>query len=319
MRMWSASAELWACCAEAVNCLHDVQHHQRRNAGAVRRQLEDLPAAVSRRNRVDPLRAELRQIGGGHRRAAPLEPLDEAACDLSAIERVTAVRGNLPICPREIAVAEDRAERGREPSRQERLRRLWIAAKERRLVVPLFAGNLGHGKSFVGERRRRLEHARERHASEALEEKGPPCDSTRHSDGMDAALRHASGIPALEKLRRQPRGRPSAGVHAVQLPGLLAHDRKQIAADAAHHRADDTHHRVGGNSRVDGMAALREHLGAGLRCQRVFRGDDATRGDDDGTPLRSVNRDFGHRGEDPLLCGFHNEQETRRDQLLSCE
>ena len=50
---------------------------------------------------------------------------------------------------------------------------------------------------------------------------------------------------------RPSRGRPSAGIHAVQRPGPLAHDRKQIAAGAAHHRADDAHHRVGGDGRVE--------------------------------------------------------------------
>ena len=43
--------------------LDDVQHHQRGNACAVGRQLEDVPPAVARRNGFGPLRAELGQIG----------------------------------------------------------------------------------------------------------------------------------------------------------------------------------------------------------------------------------------------------------------
>ena len=54
--------------------------------------------------------------------------------------------------------------------------------------------------------------------------------------------------------------RPAAGVDAVQRSGCgVVDDREQIAADAVHHRRDDAHHRVGGDGRVDGVAAAREH------------------------------------------------------------
>ena len=92
--------------SEDRQCLEDVQHHQRRNARAVRRQLEHAPAAIRRRNGLGPLGAEVRQVGLSHHRAAPLEARDDPPCDLSAVKGVAAVRGDLAVRPRQIDVAE---------------------------------------------------------------------------------------------------------------------------------------------------------------------------------------------------------------------
>ena len=80
----------------------------------------------------------------------------------------------------------------------------------------------------------------------------------------------------------------------MQLAVAFGHDREQVAADAAHHRTDHTHHGVGGNGRVDGVPSLCQNYGPGLGRQRMFGGDDAVRGHHHRAALRSVNRDFGH-------------------------
>ena len=76
----------------------------------------------------------------------------------------------------------------------------------------------------------------------------------------------------------------AAGDHPLALRPCTAplrrvvDDGEQIAADAVHHRRDDTHHRVGGNRRIDGVPAARQHDRTRLRGERAFRGDDAARG-----------------------------------------
>ena len=242
----------------------DVQHHQRGNPGAVRRQFVDLPATVGRRHRIGPLRAELRQVGCVHRRAAPLEAVDEPARNIAAIERLAAASRNLAIRPRKIDVPENSTHGRRPPVGQERLRRLRIASQERLLDVPFLARNLGHWKPVLRERDGWLEQTRERQPAKPIEKKRPSRDRTRDSHRVNAALRHAALATALEKIGRQPRRRPPAGVHAVQRSVALADDREQIAADAAHHGTDDAHHCIGGNGRVDRVPSLRQRHRAGL-------------------------------------------------------
>ena len=67
----------------------------------------------------------------------------------------------------------------------------------------------------------------------------------------------------------------------MQLRGFcLVHDREQIAADAIRLRLDDAEHGVGGDRRVDGVAAALEHLHPGLGRERLGGGDNAVgRGD----------------------------------------
>jgi alanine-glyoxylate transaminase/serine-glyoxylate transaminase/serine-pyruvate transaminase len=54
----------------------------------------------------------------------------------------------------------------------------------------------------------------------------------------------------------------------------VVHDGKQIAADPVHLRLDDAHDRVGGNRRVDRVAAALEDLHAGASRQRLARSHD---------------------------------------------
>ena len=74
--------------------LHDVQHHQRGNAIAVRRQLADSPAAVCRADWRYPFRLKLRQVGSGKGSADLLRELQDRLCRGAFVETITALRGN---------------------------------------------------------------------------------------------------------------------------------------------------------------------------------------------------------------------------------
>ena len=75
-------------------------------------------------------------------------------------------------------------------------------------------------------------------------------------------------------------GAPAAGVEAVELLRLrVPDDGEQVAADAARHRLHEAHRGVGGDGRVDGVAAVLQHVEPDLRGERVAGGDHAVVGD----------------------------------------
>src|SRR5260370_18572258 len=62
---------------------------------------------------------------------------------------------------------------------------------------------------------------------------------------MHSVLRHLPYALLLQKINRQPFGRPAAGIHSIQLVGLrVIHNRKQVPADSIHHRLATAHHPV---------------------------------------------------------------------------
>ena len=73
-------------------------------------------------------------------------------------------------------------------------------------------------------------------------------------------------------------GRAAAGVEAVELLRLrVPDDGEQVAADAAGHRLHEAHRGVGGDGRVDRVAALLQDVEPDLRRERVAGGDHAVR------------------------------------------
>ena len=67
---------------------------------------------------------------------------------------------------------------------------------------------------------------------------------------------------------------------------------EQVAADTVHFRLDDAHHRVGGDRRVDGVAAPFEDLDPGAGGERLAGRDNAKLSGD----FRSAG-DHGHESE----------------------
>ena len=79
--------------------------------------------------------------------------------------------------------------------------------------------------------------------------------------------------------------RPAARVQAVDRAGLrVVVDDEQVAADAVAGRLHQADGGVGGDGRVDGVAAALENLHAGARRQRLARGDDPEGRRDDRAP-----------------------------------
>ena len=89
--------------------LHQVEHHQRRDPLRVRRQLVDRPAAIGRRDRLDPFGRELLEIAGGHRAALLVRNRQDGVGCGSLVEACSAVRGDAAQRCREVGVAEELA------------------------------------------------------------------------------------------------------------------------------------------------------------------------------------------------------------------
>ncbi len=103
-------------------------------------------------------------------------------------------------------------------------------------------------------------------------------------------------------------------------------DGKQIAADAARHRLEQTHRGIGGDRRIDRVATVLEDIEADLRRQRMAVRDHAVIGERNRAAglerrrrvtlagKRGGGDDEGeHGGEDGNARGFHG---VRSTQLL---
>ena len=275
--------------------LHQVEHHQRRDALRVRRQLVHGPAAVRRRNRIDPLGPELPQILGGHRAAELTRDREDGVGGFSVVEA-----GRAFLAPRGGASRRARGSgTSRPPAARGRRGRYSLAACS---SAASFAADpahpcgddVGHRKAVRRVEDRRGQQVGHRQRAEPRAQRVPAGDGARHGHRVDAGARH----------RARPFDRSSAGVSPVgaQPPAFrpksffvlrLVDDREQVAADAVHLGLDEAHHGVGGNRGVDGVAAALEDLHAGARGQRLAGRDDAV-----------TRRDLRASGSDcPGRCG----------------
>ena len=130
------------------------------------------------------------------------------------------------------------------------------------------------GEAVARVARRGLQRARQAELAEALGEHAPAADAARHGDGVDAVARHrlvAQRLIALDG--RRARG-ASAGVQPDQRArGGVPDDGEEVAAQPADEGIDDLERGVGGDRRVHRVAASLEHVEAGLRGERMRRGD----------------------------------------------
>ena len=92
-----------------VEALEDVEHLERDDALRVRRQLEDLVAAVGRRDRRDPVGVMRGEVGRRQQAAALLHVGGDRLRDRPAVERVAPATRNRVERRREARVLEDLA------------------------------------------------------------------------------------------------------------------------------------------------------------------------------------------------------------------
>ena len=239
----------------------------------------DFVALVVGRDRVHPLGAEAAQVLERHRAARALDLVDHGVGDRALVERVAAVALQQPERPGEARVAEDAVERGGLAVAQVDRGRVRVLGELLGLALPVGVDALADAEALLGELGRGLQHVLEAQVAEALLQLPPAVDGARDGGAVDALLGHLGRLVVaelLEVLGRPGVGRRAARVDPVQLAvvGRVV-DGEHVAAGAGAARLDQRQHRRGGDRRVGGRPAVAEDLLAGLRGQRLARGDDA--------------------------------------------
>ena len=263
--------------------LQDVQHLQGGDALRVGRNLADRPAAVVGLDRLHPLGLEIGKVVERHRAALLVDDVDDGLRGGTLVVAVAPLFRDAPQGAREVGIAEDLARAGRAAVDQERRARVGVLAEQLLGPRPQAGGDLHQGEAVLGVEDRRRERHREGQRAEALAQGIPSGHHAGHRDREGASLGHLvrSALAPHEVGRHRLRG-PAAGVQAVELVFLRhVHQREQVSADSAPGRLHHSGGRVGGDGRIDGIAAALEDLHSRGRGERLAGGDDAVaRGDD---------------------------------------
>ena len=172
-----------------IEPLEDVQHLQDGDALAVRRQLEHAPAAIRRRNRLDPLGAVRAKVLAAEIAAVAADALLDGGRDGAVVKPGAAFVRDQLVRAREPQIRERLADRRRAAAGHEDLGEAGVAMKLARAGRPCGADDLGHREALARVFDRRREQLAERQAPEARVQLAPAVDGARHADGERARAR----------------------------------------------------------------------------------------------------------------------------------
>jgi len=201
--------------------------------------------------------------------------LNQPAAEFAPVKRFPAAVGDFPEGSGQVRLAENLARLGRVAVGQEGSGRGREAAK------PAGVGGDGRrqpgcdGKALLGQGDGRLEDFGEGPGAVALPDGQPAVDDARHGDGQGAGVRDAVGEPVRGCGRR---GR-AAGVNGLD-PAVFGpvNQGEEVAADVTALGFDHGEDGRRRQRRIESVAALAEHLVAGLGGQVVVCGDKAVPG-----------------------------------------
>ena len=213
--------------------------------------------------------------------------------ELAAVERLAFGSGDFleHVCM--VGKPETLARLGRATVRQEVIGEAGLGLQLRNLFLPLPGDGRRDQEAIAAVADRALEQLLERQLAPALVHLHPRRNAAGHGDAVPAAHRH--GLLAGEEFWRPGRGRAAGGVQAVQL-AAVPEDGVGVRADAVRHRLDQREGDRGGEDRVDGAAAIGEHLQARLRGEWLRSRDHVLRKQRLARPrVRVGPRKAGHR------------------------
>ncbi len=195
--------------------LEDVQHFERRESLARRRQLEYVVAVVIRRNRLGPLGLEFAEVRFRHHAAVRLLFGDDRIGNRAAVERVATLRLDQPQRFREARIPDDAVQRRRLAVDEEGLLRIGVGAQAGRGVLQIRLASLGEPPPFVGQPRRALERLLEAERPEPFQHRVVAGDRARHGRRIHAVVRHGlTPSFVLKKSGVQPAGAQPAELSA---------------------------------------------------------------------------------------------------------
>ena len=281
---------------EDVECLPD-----RRPPARGRRHPVNVIAAIGHVSRRPQRRRVARKVARGHEAGPHGEAelrvrrdrrvthgIDDRGADRPLVERSRTVASDQPVCPREGAITEGRADGGRLPvRRQEERPRRGEGIQARQVVRDLAAEGAVDGEASLRNGDRRVQEALQRHRPEARSG-DPGGEGARNADRH--AARHAlgeewdrlAGSRVDERVLRKALRRRLAPIdrdHAVLTREV--DDHEAASADPRDERLRHPEDGVGGDRRVDGVPALSQDPDPGRRGVGVDARDRASGSDGD--------------------------------------
>ena len=190
-----------------IEVLENAQRDQRRDALAVGRNFMQRVAAVIDADRFHPVVFVIGQIVHRHRAAILFGPGNDFFGEVACVKRFTFGLGD----PRQgfglSREGEFFTRCRRAPARHEGFSVSWLIFQFRRLLGPQAGDGRRHHITVGGVFDRGFEQVGEGQLAELGRHFRPGRDTTRHGDGIPAALRHR--LRALEIIRGPRRGRAS--------------------------------------------------------------------------------------------------------------
>ena len=248
-----------------VVLLQEVENLQRGDPLGVGGQGVDVVAAIARRHRPDPFGAVRGQVGFVQVAAVLAHVVGDLPGDLAPVERFPASLRQQFVGCGQARVAEDPALAGRFAVWHERVGESRVVGQGARIGGPGGGRQLRDRKSFMGKRDGRRKKLGEVLAAVALVQFVPAVHRARNGYRQRPERGDVLQSALAKDVEIQRAWRPAAGVQAGWrvLAGFPDHG-EQVAADAAAGGLGKPQHGVGGDRRVDSVAAGAEQVQAGL-------------------------------------------------------
>ncbi len=252
---------------------------QRGDALAVRRQFEHVVAAIIGRDRFDPCRCMLFEIGFTQKTAVLAHEHVDLVRDLAAIKSVAAFLADQAQSFRERRIFENVAFGRRAAfavervSFEKRARQTFVNARTER---PIVRDQLRDRKTFLGITNRRREIVTEFEFAKLFVQFSPCINSSGHADRQHPGRRNRLALQLRELgfhlLVAVSERRATTAVDAVEFIFFCAiNDREEITADPVRDRLHQTKRRVCGDGGIDRAPAAFQDIESHLRRRRHAR------------------------------------------------
>ncbi len=260
-----------------IEAFEQAQDHQSNTALAVGRALEDLPAAIGRRNRLDPAAPMLAEILELMTAAQIAQQCHEFLGDWSFIEAGPPVARDAAQRGAECRTGKTIAGAGCCAAGQESLRRRRIARQLVLQMHPIGRDARGDEIALLRCFDRRRQDLLQRPRAMRLMDLAPGIDRARNGHGMGRARRNLGEAAPQEAVERVLGRRCARAVEGDGGRAVAAEHQKTVAADPGHRRFDHAEQGNRRQGRIDRVAATPQHVERRQRRLRMRGRDHAVR------------------------------------------
>src|SRR5207249_904184 len=174
------------------------------------RKFVNCPAAVSRRDWLNPLRLEVGEIFGRHCSTERLRGVENGSCNFTFVVDVGAVIGDYAQGLPEIAISKEFTNSWRFAIRQINALAFGIIRENLRSLTPEFMNEFRDGIAMIGVKDCRAEQLLPCQFAEAIVKSVPSRDSAGNRDRVDGSQRHLRRTFSFHVLEGEPLRGPTA-------------------------------------------------------------------------------------------------------------